>query len=173
MSAISDQPANRNFLDPTKFRFSIKRAPNIQFFVQSVNLPGFSIGPTQEGTPFVKIPFSGEHIDYEPLTIQFMVDEDLQNYMEIYTWIRGLGFPDNYDQYKALSTQPKYTGTGIKSDISLMVLTSSNNPKYNIVFSDAFPTTLSRIQFDANATDIQYTLCSASFSYTSFEILNV
>lgn len=171
MSALTNLPTNRNFLDPTKFRFAIKRAPSVQFFVQSINLPGFNIGPVSEGTPFVAIPFSGEHISYEPLQVTFMVDEDLQNYMEIYTWMRGLGFPDNFDQYKTLATQPKYTGTGVKSEVSLMILTSSNNPKYNVVFSDAFPTALTRIQFDANATDIQYVTCTATFSYTSFEIL--
>lgn len=171
MSALDKVPSNRNFLDITKFRFGIKRAPNIEFFIQSMTLPGISITSVPEGTPFVKIPFSGDHIDYEPLQITFRVDEDLKNYMEIYNWLLGLGFPDNFDQYKALQDQPKYTGTGIKSEISLLIMTSSNNPNFNVVFSDAFPTSLSRIQFTSMETDIKYVTCSAMFSYSKFEIL--
>lgn len=173
MSALDHNPTNRNFLDPQKFRFGLKRAPNIEFFIQSIILPGLSIGPVNEGTPFVKIPYSGEHIDYEPLQITFMVDEDMKNYMEIYNWMLGLGFPDNYDQYKALQEQPKYTGTGIKSEISLLILTSSNNPNYNVVFSDAFPTALSRLAFSSAETSVKYLTCSAMFSYSKFEILTV
>lgn len=171
MSALDKVPTNRNFLDPTKFRFSIKRAPNIQFFVQAINLPGFSISPPAEGTPFVAIPFSGDHIKYEPLQITFMVDEDLQNYMEIYSWMRSLGFPDNFDQYKSIQDQPIFSGAGVKSDISLIIMTSSNNAKYNVVFSDSFPYAMSSLQFSSAETDIKYTTCSVMFNYTSFEIL--
>jgi len=35
----SDQPQNRNFLSPTGFKFSLKRAPKVSFFCNSANIP--------------------------------------------------------------------------------------------------------------------------------------
>jgi len=171
MAVLDHQPTNRNYLSKINFRFAIKKLPHVNFFCQSAQIPGFSIASADEGTPFVKIPFSGEHIEYQPLTISFLVDEDMKNYMEIYNWMRGLAFPDSYDQYKVLFEKPKYTGEGIKSEMSVFVLTAAKNPQYNVVFSDAFPVALSGIDFSSASTDVDYAVCTATFKYTSFEII--
>ena len=44
MSILDTQPTNKNFLSPLGFRFTIKKAPNLNFFVQSVNIPTLSLG---------------------------------------------------------------------------------------------------------------------------------
>ena len=43
---------------------------------------------------FVSVPLEG-NLSFGNLTIDFLVDEDLRNYMEIHNWIRALGAPDN------------------------------------------------------------------------------
>lgn len=171
MTALDKVPSNRNYLSRLNFRFQIKKLPHVNFFCQSVNLPGFSVQNVDEGNPFVAIPYSGDHVDYQPLNVTFMVDEDMQNYMEIYTWIRGLSFPDTFTQYRDLATVPKYTGEGLKSEMSIFILTAAKNPQYNVVFSDAFPVALGPIEFSSAASDVNYATCTATFKYTSFEIL--
>jgi hypothetical protein len=42
MTAIDDNPANRNFLSPINFKFRIKKAPNLNFFVQKISVPATS-----------------------------------------------------------------------------------------------------------------------------------
>jgi hypothetical protein len=42
MSSIDNTPENKNFLSPLNFRFQIKKAPHVNFFVQSVNIPAIS-----------------------------------------------------------------------------------------------------------------------------------
>jgi hypothetical protein len=37
----SGQPQNRNFLSPTGFKFSLKRAPKVSFFCNSANISRF------------------------------------------------------------------------------------------------------------------------------------
>lgn len=173
MSALDKVPTNTNYLAKHNFRFMIKKLPNVNFFCQAVNIPGFSVQNVDEGNPFVKIPYSGDHIDYQPLNVTFLVDEDMQNYLEIYNWIRGLGFPDEFGQYKALAEKPKYSGEGLKSEVSVFVLTNAKNALYNVVFSDAFPIAISSIDFSSVNSETQYATVTATFKYTSFQILHV
>lgn len=162
-------PQNRNFLAEPNFRFFIKKTPNLNYFGQKINLPGISIPNTEHPTPFARIPYSGDHIDFEPLEVTFMVDEDLGNYLEIFNWLYGLGFPKSHDQYRALAAQKKETGDGLVSDASLMLLTSKGNAMFDITFIDAFPVSLTGLNFDSTTTDYQFITATATFLFTYYE----
>jgi hypothetical protein len=168
--AVNDNVTNKNFLNPLNFVFSIKRAPHIEFFIQKINLPGLKLDSPTYATPFVKIPEVGDHIDYELLKITFKVDEDLQNYLEIHKWLKGLGKPKNFQEYRDLAEKPQFIGYGLKSDISLIVMTNIKNPNYTTTFIDAFPVYLSGLQFDTTTPDINYLIAEASFKYTYYDI---
>jgi hypothetical protein len=168
--ALNENITDVNFLNPMGFQFSIKRAPYIQFFIQKIILPGLTLQPTHYPNPFINIPESGEHISFNPLTIQFKVDENLTNYKEVHNWLYGLGKPESFKEYRHLSEKPQFLGFGLKSDISLLIQTGIKNPNINIVFVDAFPISLSDIQFDTTPTDIMYVSVSATFKYTYYEI---
>ena len=101
MTAIDNTPSNKNFLSPLNFKFQIKKAPHVNFFIQKVNIPSISIETNPSpNNPFVKTPIPGEHISYSDLSISFKVDEDLTNYMELHNWIKALGKPQNFEQFK-------------------------------------------------------------------------
>ena len=102
--------------------------------------------------------------------INYKVDEDLQNYLELYNWIRELGFPNNFDEYKSIAGKPVYTGLGITSDMSLIILSSSRNPTYEVIFKDAFPISISSLIFDSTTQDVQFLEASATFRYRAYSI---
>lgn len=170
MTALDSQVENKNFLSPLNFRFQIKKCPNVNFFLQNVNLPGMTLVGPEQPNPFVKIPKAGDHIEFDDLMINYKVDEDLQNYLELYNWIRELGFPNNFDEYKSIAGKPVYTGLGITSDMSLIVLSSSRNPTYEVIFKDAFPISISSLIFDSTQPDVQFLEASATFRYRSYSI---
>ena len=122
MTAIDQTPSNRNFLSPLNFKFTIKKAPHVNFFIQKVNVPEINLKPPISTNPFVNIPYPGDHIDYSTLNITFKVDEDLQNYLEVHNWIKALGKPRDFSEYKEIQDKKSWTGDGIYSDISVMVL---------------------------------------------------
>ncbi len=62
MSALSNNPTSLNFLSPLNFNFRLKRPPNLNFFIQKVNLPGISFPSPNETNPFVNIPVAGDHL---------------------------------------------------------------------------------------------------------------
>lgn len=161
--------ANPNFLSPLNFRFSLKRAPHVNFFIQEVNLPGLNLPPVPTGNPLLKIMQPGDHLNYENLTIKFKVDEDLQNYLEVHKWLRALGKP-SYAEYKDLYSKQAYTGESLRSDMVLSILNSSKSANYEVVFQDAFPINLSGLTFRTVETDVNYLEAEAAFSYIIYEI---
>jgi len=173
MTAIENTPINHNFLSPLNFKFQIKKAPHVNFFIQKVNIPGISIGSVATPNPYVKFQYSGEHIAYEDLSISFKVDEDLKNYLEIHNWLKSLGKPESYEQYANLASKPVYTGDGIMSDISVIVLSSTKMANYDVVYKDAFPVSLSSITFKSTDTDVSYLEATATFKYTIYDIVKI
>lgn len=174
MTAIDNTPSNRNFLSPLNFKFTLRRAPHVNFFLQKVNLPQVSINPTPiYNNPLVDIPLAGEFVTFSPLTITFRVDEDLQNYLEIFNWIKALGDYGRDGVYAKLQNATPGSDLGLYSDISLMVLSSTKMPNYEITFMDAFPTTISAMTFNTTDNDVSYIQAEAEFRYTIFEITNI
>ena len=113
MTALDNTPYNKNFLNPLNFNFYIKRAPYVNFFVQSVNLPGFGFTTPLQQTPFSNIPQTGDRIIFQDLEVTFKVDEELQNYLEIANWIRSIGFPENFEQYAGIKANRRLVPVGI------------------------------------------------------------
>lgn len=173
MTAIDNTPTNRNFQSPLNFRFQIKKAPHINFFLQKVNIPSIYIKNIDTSNPFVTTPYSGEHITYETLNIEFKVDESFKDYLEIHNWMKALGKPENFEQYAALERIPQYTGDGIFSDISVLVLNSNKIANYDITFTDCFPIFLSELNFNTTDPDVIYITATAKFKYTYYTISKI
>ncbi len=179
MTAITNLPTNKNFLSPLGFIFSIKKTPNVNYFVQSASLPSISLGQSDVQTPFVKLPIPGDHIDFGTFSVTFRIDEDMRNYQEIYDWIVALGFPDNFGQHNAIATargrfgglvNNPTSGAGVYSDASLVILNSVKAPIIDFQFKDLYPINLSEIMFDTKNTDVDYVEGSVTFAYRSFTL---
>jgi hypothetical protein len=171
MNIVETTPTNKNFLSPLGFRFFVKKLPNVNFFVQKTNIPGISIAnQPYQPTPFTKIPFAGDHVEYNEFNLAFRVDEDLNNYLEIHNWIKALGFPEDFKEYRNLATKETTSGDGLKSDATLIITTNGKTPQFECVFEDAFPTTLSDLSFDSTQNDVNYILANVQFRYTLYKI---
>ena len=168
---------NRNFLSPVGFKFSLKRAPAVAFFCNQANIPSMDLGIAEQPSYLRNIPVPGDKIEFGDLTLRFLVDEDLVNYMEIQNWIRGIGFPENLTQIYEFQKNDKekspYAETGelnLYSDGTLTILDSMNRPKFKVKFNDMFPYRLSTLEFDATQTDIEYFTALVSFKYSIYNI---
>lgn len=163
------QPTNKNPLSPLGFRFFVKKLPTVDFFLQKVNIPGLQLSSVEIPNPFVSIPVGGDHIIFDSLDITFMVDEDMKNYIELFSWINGTGFPNDYSEYSDLANAPP--GLGLKSDVVVSILTSAKNLNYEVTFRGAMPVSLTGLQLDTTLTDVQYLEAQASFRYLDYTIV--
>jgi hypothetical protein len=170
MSALQDQPINTSFLSPIGFKFQLNNFPAVNYFCQSATLPGISISAIDVPTPLKTIAMAGDEVTFEELSIKFIVDENMKNWLSIYDWIIGLGFPTEEGQakYKKLSEDSELT-----TDATLTVLTSNMNPQINFRFRECFPLSLSSIAFDSGGTDIDYVTADVSFRYDVYTVENL
>jgi hypothetical protein len=172
-------PANINPLSPTGFLLSIQKLPTVAYFAQEVTLPSVDLPPIDVNTPLSRISVTGETLSYGEFTINFMIDEDMQNYVALYDWLKGLGFPQDHEQYKDYIENSRRESNSYMrsenlasySDATFSILGSNNIPIRTITFVDMHPVSLSSLQFTANATDVNYLIGSATFRYTYFDIV--
>jgi hypothetical protein len=186
-SPISRQPDQLDYASPTQFRFGIHQLPKVEFFTVSANLPGISAGTTTHATPFKDIPTMGEKLEYENLSISFIVDEYLENYISLHNWMVGIGFPENREQFRTFRDVTSNTPASGKtpptdlvgkaipdiamySDAFLQILSNKNNPILEVSFQNAFPISLSALDFTQTATDVEYLVATAEFAYQIYEI---
>jgi hypothetical protein len=174
MALQSNQPDNKSFLSPIGFQFAIQRLPNVTYFCTKSGIPDITMGQidTIENT-FIKLPTPGDKLTFGVLDITFRVDEDMKNYMEIYDWLIGLGFPDNFNQRAAIGAKTAY-GTGdVYSDASMLIMTGANVPNVEVKYIDLYPISITALEFDIESTDVEYMSATASFAYRKFELTAV
>ena len=192
-NVINREPSKRDYASPVQFRFKMSKLPLVEFFVQSANLPGISLGNATQTTPLYDIPIPGDKITYSALDLSFIVDENLNNYKEIHDWLLALGFPSNHTQFANLQTEgsdrvpgstagPVVPGVGTPaplaeggtySDATLTILNSKNIAKVEIRFHNIFPTSLGSLSYDVQASDVNYLQASVDFSYMYYEIVQL
>jgi len=187
------QPAKLDYASPIQFRFKCTKLPEVEFTCQTANIPGVTLGEGVMPTPLKDIPIPGDKLSFGSLDINFLVDENLNNYKEIHDWLLGIGFPQNHTQFQSLQAtgQDRFPGStrstavtgtstpqplkegGIYSDATLTVLNSKNIAKTEIRFQNVYPTSLGGLSYDVKLTDVDYLQASVSFSYMYYEIVQV
>ena len=173
MAYFADNPnCPSNFLSGVGFQFSLKKLPGVSFYCQSANVPSQNLAVATQATRFNTLPEPGDEVNYDDLTVRFLVDEDLKNYMSIHNWIRYLGHPESADDWTTYADGDSYQEKQY-SDGVLFILDSNFNRKFRIYFKDLFPVDLSTLSFDVTGNDNDYFTATATFKYTLYEIRNV
>ena len=163
-----------NYLRPNSFKFQIAKLPNVTFTCQSANLPQLSLGAAMQQTPFVDIPHPGDKVSFGEFIIQFLINEDMSNYKELYDWVASIGVPSGGDQYGQLTRRAsvynpdKYNNAF--SDAALLILDSNNRPVVRLNFEDLWPTSVEGLNFDITSSGMEYFVGTASFRYKVFTI---
>ena len=190
-NAYDRQPTKFDYASPTQFKFSLLKLPKVEYFCTSVNIPGVTLSNVDIATPLKSIPVPGTILNYGDLEMSFLVDENLENYREIHGWLTGLGFPRDHKQAKtlvdaakdrfptggksdAITDAGKVTGSPMPlgpvfSDATLNVLTSKNTANIEVRFSDMFPVSLSALNFNQQANDVDYLSASVTMKYKIYE----
>ena len=169
-----NQIQNRNFLAPVGFKFTLAKYPKVAFFSNSARIPEISLGTAVQASYLKDIDIPGEKLTYGDLNIRFLVDENMQNYMAMHNWLKGIGFPETPQQFKDQTTD----NDGLRdekevfSDGSLHILNSNFKDVAIVKFNDLFPVGLTSLEFDATETDINYFTAEATMRYTVYNIFD-
>ena len=164
------QIKNRNFLSPAGFKFNLQKAPKVDFFSKSISVPNLTLGAAIQSSYLRDIPVPGDKLQYGDLDVEFFLDENLENYLEIERWMRALGYPESLAEAVSLDPAKTELLSAARSDGAILVYNSSFNAIAKFSFRDMFPVSLTPVPFTADATDINYIVATATFKYTIFNV---
>jgi hypothetical protein len=185
---VSRQPEKLDYASPTQFKFGIHQLPKVEFFTVGANLPGINLGDAIFPTPFKDIPVMGDRLTYDNITIEFIVDEYLENYRSLHEWMTAIGFPKDRKQFADFranksntpsstqgvsqdigDVQPSTAANALFSDAYLTILSNKNNPVLEVNFHNCYPVALGGLTYSQQETDVEYMTTSATFSYQIYE----
>ena len=188
INATHRQPTVFDYSQSNQFKIFFPIFPITEWFVVRANIPSVTLGVADQYTPFVQVQVSGDHITYGDFNITFIVDENLKNYMEMYNWVKNIGFPFSREQFNTLDrpdyqdrsggqkynpekdTYSKVNDSDLYTDILLHLMSSNNNLVATGEIYEAFPTTLRAIEYSQQETDMTYATCAVGFAYTWFDV---
>ena len=191
-SPLARQPTKLDYASPTQFRFGIHQLPKVEFFAVQATLPAIALSDVIMPTPFKSVPMMGDQLTYDNLSIGFIVDEYLENYLSIHEWMTAIGFPKNRSQFANFKTNISNTPASARSsastsgdigdvqspspanslfsDATLTILSNKNNPIVNVTFRDLYPIAITALDYNQAATDVEYMTASVDFAYQLYEI---
>jgi len=169
MSNSSKNVYNLNDLSGSHFNLRINNYPNLNFTIQEVNLPSVFGNPVENPTSLGSIFFPYDKLNYEELTVSFIVDESLNNWREIYNWMRALApthMFSNDNQYEI----KKSSDEGLYSGAELFILTNSLNLNLTVRFKNIFPFALSGFNFSTKDDDDRKIFSDVKFVYDYYDL---
>ena len=187
----TQQPPVYDYATGSQWRLAFNRVPKTTWFCTTANVPGITLGEAMFPTPMLDTFVTGDKLTFETLNITFIVDEELQNYRELWDWMVGIGAPVNHSQWETTlakgdgavrtfgtpdadpRTKTTFDESNLYSDATLIVYNSKNIPKVNVNFKNMFPTSLSSLEYSQELTDVEYFKASATFRYLYYEFETV
>jgi len=169
-----------NQLNINGFVMEVARIPILKYAIQEVTFPDISLPEVPQPTPFQSINQVGDHIVHEDLSFTFLVDEKMNNYRALYHWMRGLAFPEKFEEFELFvrgitgdSNIQSFTSSSRLnqfSDVLITVLSNQKNPLFKYRLLNAFPISLSGFSVNVTEQDTQPVIATCTMKFTGFEI---
>ena len=170
---------NKSILNKNNFRLLIDKVPTVEYYVQGVNIPSVSFTEVvQPAGVGVDAYFPGDKVSFDTLNVTFLVDEDLENYKEMYDWMSSIVPINNSDDYGSITGSTKNTlgvanqsGDALKTSsmITLVTNTNKNLPNRYFRFYDAFPISLGGLEL-LSGSETEPVTCEVQFRFTFYDI---
>lgn len=152
---MSKQP-DLNIAFNVNFKMVFLQAPELDYFTQSVTMPGLSLGEVD--TPWQNFGgyTPGNRIVYEPLNIDFLLMESMENYFYLADWMKRVA------DKGAIKDQVQ--------DASLVMLNNNKIGNKVIRYIGMFPTSISDLTLESNVQDVVPLTFNATFRYQLYEM---
>ena len=138
----------------------------MEYFIQRVNLPGFgSDQALEQPTRFVAAKHPTARPRFDNLTMTFLVNESMENWREIYDWMKTIFLVKDHDDYNEKISNHFSDGT-------LHILNSAMKANLHIKFKNIFPVSLSGLEFDSSVSDLTPFTATASFAFDTYDFVD-
>ena len=170
---------NKSILNKNNFKLLIQKVPTVEYFVQTVTIPGVTFEETVLPVGVgVDVYFHCDKVSFDTLNVSFLVDEDLKNYQEMYDWMTQIVPIANPSDYQSLAGSTMSTlgvsshdgeDTNLTSQITLVTNTNKNIPNKYFRFYDCFPISLGSLELQSGSETAPVT-CDVQFRFNFYDI---
>jgi hypothetical protein len=154
-----------DLMQANKFKLTLHNYPYLEYFVQQINLPGCSIPEFTQPSYFTAIRRPATTINYEDLSVTFLVTEDLQNWLQIYDWMTRIVPTRSFNEV----LQPEPT---IYTDITLNILSNKSNRVMDVFYKQCWPKSLTGITMDSTSVDASNMTATVTFGYSGYTVVH-
>ena len=171
---------------PASHILRFERMPFLSFTVQEVSLPGVSANPARVARSGVGALFAPDKLTYEPLSVTFLVDEELRVHQEVHRWMSGMTgredrtrltatFRDEQAEYVwgAGSDPSEYLATVSRTHAGLTIVNEAKIPLLRILFYNAYPINIGPIQYSVTQDPDTVLTSTATFEYDYYSIVDI
>jgi hypothetical protein len=151
---MASKTTNINFLSPLNFKVVVGKIPNVEYFCIGATIPAIQLTPANYSTPGRTLHMYSDKLNFEELSLQVVVDENLENYKEMLDWTKEIVYNSDKEPLEK------------SSDITVMILSSHNNTVRKIRFTDAWPTSIGDLTFSSAQTEVEYVTSTMTFAFT-------
>lgn len=176
-SSIPTPQASQALLQPTKFQVQFVRLPSVVYFCHEIILPGGEVKNVEQLTPFKNRMVAGHKLEYDTLSITFVVEQEMYSWEGIHNWLKDIGTETGFQDYNNLRQFPGQTFPlnelsypNAYCDATLTILDVNNNPQIRFQFHDCFPMKLGPITMNTEAAATDVIKCTATFGFFYYEV---
>lgn len=130
---------------------------SLQMNLTKFTIPGVSIGIPDGEASSRNTPLGGGALEFDELSITFIVDEYLNNFRALYDWLRKSNF-------ESFSSEDLY------SDAAIIIYNNYNNEIGRIKFSNVLIKNVSSIDIDHSIAEAEPVETTATFMYSDMVI---
>lgn len=146
---------NPNNFSNSQWIAHISGFESVTFKLKDFSIPSIMTNTTNlPNTSEVVLKLPGDHISYDDLDFNFIVDVNFSNYIQLFNWMKN---------------NVKCCGTEYGRDISVNLLDNQGRQQGVMVnFVDAFPVALGKMILDSDGSETNLS-CNCIFAFTDIE----
>lgn len=133
--------------------FTITGFRDLSFKLQNAAVPDVNLGGSPFATRTVDILLPSNKLSYDPVPFNFLVSEDLREWIEVYKWMDDLTRLDGQNHMTA----------------ELTILNSANKPVTRFVFTGIYPLMLGGLNYSMIGQDVVLS-CNLTLQFDEFQV---
>lgn len=137
----------------TSYIFTITGFRDISFKLQNAAVPDVNLGGSPFPTRTVDIMIPSNKLAYDPVPFNFLVSEDLREWIEVYKWMDDLTRLDGQNDMTA----------------ELTILDSVNRPVARFLFTGVYPLMLGGLQYSMIGQESVLS-CNLTLQFDEFQV---
>lgn len=141
------------------FFLTINELPGVEFWLQDVTTPAFNLTETILENPLSAIMLSGDKPEFDPITFNFILDKQWNNYVDLFNYMY-----DSVDPFDASKRKE------IKFDATITIVDALKVPIVKITFIDCVPTVLDGVTLNLASDNPQPILSAVTVRFLTMQM---